>query len=850
MMSIVLWQTLAQSYGASSQQINDNELAILELVTGISRSALITEEYAELQPYIEHLISKTQITRLFLTDDNKNVVVSSNSSELGHQTPEVKKRPEYNWQIREIKNASSLMGTLAIEFSSTALNNAYADARNTGITIALIGMLIIATAGLLVGFLLTRRLAIVTATAQRLADGDFTARTNLRGRDELGQLAETFDFTVQGLIDSKYELIQTLESLQEREQNLTITLNSIGDAVIVTDADGNITRMNPIAEQLTGWTLAEAQKQQLNTIFPIIDASTRETIPNPVDKVLATGETIYLSNHTTLIARDGTEYQIADSAAPIRHIDSDNKIIGMVLVFNDVTEQYQLREVAAKSKRNLLAIMDNSPSVIYVKDVDGKFTFINKKFEDLFHIQLDEIVGMTVHDVFPQNIADTMQSNDMEVLQAGKPLELEEITPHDDGLHDYASIKFPLFNDAGEAYAVCSISTDITERKQQEEQLRRSQKMDALGKLTGGVAHDYNNMLGVILGYAEFLETSLAKDPKLAKYVHEIRRAGERGAKLTQKLLSFSRQKSTEAIVLNINKQLLEERHMLEKTLTARIKLVYNLADDLWPVYLNNTDLEDTIFNLSINALHAMEGNGQLTFTTTNLQVNEMDARLLQVDAGDYVLLSIIDTGCGMDEKITESIFDPFFTTKGEEGTGLGLSQVYGFVKRSGGVIKVYSEPNHGSRFTIYFPRHHVIDNIDDIDDIDDKTKYNKATNLNGKETILVVDDETALLELICEILSNQGYNVFCADNGKQALEILENESIDLLLSDVIMPEMDGYQLAEIVQQKYPAVKIQLASGFSDNRHQKLQHETLHTNLLSKPYNSKTLLQKIRELLE
>ena len=385
---------------------------------------------------------------------------------------------------------------------------------------------------------------------------------------------------------------------------------------------------------------------------------------------------------------------------------------------------------------------------------------------------------------------------------------------------------------------------DITEQVNMEEILRHTQKMDALGKLTGGIAHDYNNMLGVVIGFSELLEGALSEQPKLAKYAHEIHHAAKRGAKLTKKLLSFSRKKSINADVLNINSLLQDERHMLEKTLTARIQLKLELDNDLWPVKLDIGDLEDAIINLSINTMHAIDGNGELCLHTSNEVINEIDAKLLKLEPGNYVLLNIIDTGIGMDESIRERIFDPFFSTKGNKGTGLGLSQVYGFVERSNGAIKVYSEPGQGTHFTLYFPRYyendiseHVIETSPEKDSI-------------GKETILVVDDEQALLGLSFEILNQSGYSVICAQSAKQALSILETEPIDLLISDVIMPEMDGYQLAKLVQKKYPHVKIQLSSGFSESKHHGTADEILRQNLLDKPFNSKALLQRVRTLLD
>ncbi len=651
-----------------------------------------------------------------------------------------------------------------------------------------------------------------------------------------------------GVVLQRHERRRTRDMLilQDREENLRITLNSIGDGVIATDAEGNVTRMNPVAEQLTGWSLAEAEGQPLKTIFPIINVTTREPMENPVEKVIATGKTVFLSNHTTLISKHGAEYQIADSAAPIR---ADEKILGMVLVFNDVTEQYHLREAATKSKRDLQAIMDHSPAVIYVKDIEGRFIFINQQFEKLFHTKREDILNKTLHDIFPKDVADQMQSNDKAVLAAGHAIESEERAPQDDGIHTYVSIKFPLFNEENNIYAVCGISTDITERRHQEEQLRRSQKMEALGKLTGGIAHDYNNLLGIIMGYAEQLNDRLTDEPTLGKYAQSIQRAAERGAKLTQKLLAFTRHKSLDATVLNINELIQEQRLMLEKTLTVRIKLVLDLADNLWPVLLDNGDLEDAIINMSINAMHAISGNGQLTLRTHNQKLTTLDAQRLNLDVGDYILLSITDTGSGMDIDTKEKIFDPFFSTKGERGTGLGLSQVYGFVERSSGVIKVYSEAGQGSCFVLYFPRSRHTGTHSPT------PPCAETQHMRGSETLLIVDDEPALVELAQDILSTQGYRILTAHDGAQALRILEkadceNAPIDLIISDLIMPHMDGYQLAAHVQQHYPRIKLQMVSGFADDRPSALGDDALHQNLLYKPYSSRTLLAQVRNRLD
>lgn len=715
-------------------------------------------------------------------------------------------------------------------------------AKNTGYVLELniAAVLLALTIAYLWGRQITAPLAIFTEQIQRYRAGEKVDFSRLKkNTPEISQLATAF----QGAIEERQHALTTL---QEREQNLAITLNSIGDAVITTDDKGNVTRMNPVAEQLTGWSDEQAQNQSLKTIFPIIDASTREPIANPVDKVIATGETVFLSNHTTLIARDGTEYQIADSAAPIR--DKEGITLGMVLVFNDITEQYRLREAAKDVQKKLQSVFDDMLTMVGLLDIDGTLTFISNTPLKAAGIKQEDVLGKKLWDCVWLNHDPELQATvqkDIANAAAGNNV-LREIQIST--LNGLAWVDFsihPIFDEHGNVIQLVPEGRDISQRKAAEEQLHRSQKMDVMGKLTGGIAHDYNNMLGVIIGYADLLKGELSENHELARYVQEIHRAAERGSKLTKKLLSFSQQARSSSTILNMNTLLLNEQHMLEKTLTARINLTLDLAEALWPVYLDSSDLEDAILNMSINAMHAMESGGQLTIQTRNESINKMDSQLLQIEEGDYVTLSITDTGSGIDDTIIEKIFDPFYSTKGDEGTGLGLSQVYGFVKRSNGVIKVYSETGQGTRFALYFPRYQDKKS----EDSEHKTNDN-SVSLTGTEFILVVDDEPALLDITRTMLHQQGYQVLCAENAKQALEILETESIDLMLSDVIMPSMDGYQLADIAQKQYPDMKIQLASGFSDDRHVNIDDDVLHKNLLQKPYHSQTLFRRVRELLD
>lgn len=761
--------------------------------------------------------------------------------------------------------------------------------------------------------------------------------------------------------------------VKEREQDLDVTLNSIADAVIATNESGLVTRMNPVAEKLTGWTLEECRGKTIKSVFNIIDETTRLPIDNPVEKVLMDGDTVYLSNHTTLIAKGGQEYQIADSAAPIRN--DSNDILGMVLVFNDVTDQYKLREDARRAQQQTNNVLEKMHVMVLILDMDANMLFANAPTLELLGAHLADVTGVPLTQIpwleqdgrlhkevsvaLSKLLNDNMQQSlDVQVTSNQRKLDLQLNLS-------------PLINEQGEPYQYLIEAYDITSRKKaenklqaslqqqqeilntlgdgvmtvdengvilsanksaeglfglnleqvlgqpvsmmlaasnkvditsrlktstaliekdllgapfntmglhqengefpmrlsmrklskegvyqhnsvvsfhdltrentQQSQLQRAQKMDALGKLVGGIAHDYNNMLGIVLGYTDIINMKFPDVEGLQKYTTTITQAGERGKALTKRMLNFSKKQSTEASVVDIDLVLNEQKELISKPLTALIQLNYHLCPSPWHIWVDPSELEDCLLNLAINAGHAMPKGGALTFTTKNATIVANQAAMLGINPGDYLTLMVSDNGCGMNEATVEKIFDPFFSTKGADGTGLGLSQAYGLMERSGGTIKAESKMGEGSSFVLYFPKYNgeVIPAIKEGASADAKQGTGK--------TVLVVDDEPALRDLAEEILKHSGYRVHTAKDGIVAQEILATEKVDYLLSDIIMPLMDGFELAQKVAENYPNIKIQLVSGFSDQR-QVSAEDPLHLNILYKPYTAVELLNKVAAL--
>ncbi|TWI76892.1 PAS domain S-box-containing protein [Desulfobotulus alkaliphilus] len=632
-----------------------------------------------------------------------------------------------------------------------------------------------------------------------------------------------------------------LEKLKNAMKNLDTTLKSIGDAVIATDRKGHITLMNPVAENLTGWPLKEALQKPLTEVFRIVNAESRKTPDNPVEKVIASGRTEGLANHTLLIARDGRECQIADSAAPI--FQEEGILTGVVLVFRDVSEEYRILENLKESEEDYRRLFEEHAAVKLILDPEtGAVVDANQAAADYYGWSRETLKKKRIQDIntlSPEEIA-----AEIEKVKKEKRIHFEFRHRRADGSIRDVAVLSSVIRLKNKEY-LHSIIHDISQRKRLEAQLIQSQKMESIGRLAGGVAHDFNNMLGIIMGNAELMETRLdARHPAMAE-LGEIKKAAERSTELTKQLLAFARRQTIAPRVLNLNQTIEGMLKMLHRLIGEGIELRWHPEENLRYVRMDSSQLDQILVNLTVNAKDAIAGVGMMTIETANASFEEGYGETHgDFIPGDYVMLAVSDNGCGIEKEHLPQLFEPFFTTKPQgSGTGLGLSMIYGIVRQNQGFINVYSEPGKGSTFRIYLPA---------TDEESCSAPDAEKTSLpRGKECILLVEDEPALLQLTGRILEKLGYEVMAAATPEEALSLAEQHGnkIHLLLTDVVMPQMNGQELSLRIENRCPGIRSLFMSGYTANviAHHGVLKPGIH--FLQKPFSMKDLAEKIRETM-
>ena len=491
-------------------------------------------------------------------------------------------------------------------------------------------------------------------------------------------------------------------------------------------------------------------------------------------------------------------------------------------------------------------LFESHPLPMWIVDV-GTFRFLAVNNAAVLHYgySREEFLSMSLLDIRPQEDVPEFKEQFLKATSkpgpqtGGSRRHLKK-----DGTVIFAEVCYSRIQ-YGDSNALLTVMFDVTERKRYEEHLLHSAKMEALGRLAGGVAHDFNNLLTIILGYSNIALDSLAQSDSLRPNVDGIRKAAERAAALTRQMLTFSRRQVLQPKLLNLNEILSDTSKMLRRLINEDIELSIVADQELHPIMADPVQIEQILINLTVNARDAMPSGGTIGFETHNIELHEgQGAHPSDLKPGQYVLLVVRDDGRGMDQKTKSHIFEPFFTTKVPEGTGLGLPTVYGIVKQSGGDIWVYSEPERGTTFEIYFP-------VASMPGTPDEAAPAEGFRLKGTETVLLVEDETELRKLARNILTAYGYKVVEAINGEDALHKAAEHTgrIDLMITDVVMPKLGGRELAHKLVAVRPEMKVIFMSGYDSeavSKHLVLQPGTAY---LEKPFSVEILMRKVRETL-
>ena len=519
-------------------------------------------------------------------------------------------------------------------------------------------------------------------------------------------------------------------------------------------------------------------------------------------------------------------------------------------------ERKRTEEVLREEEDRLRQLFDEAPVGYHEVDREGRIVRVNQTELEMLGYSVEEMVGKLFWKFMMEEemARKAFRASLSEALPIGSSFE-HHYLKKDHTILTVLSENRLLRNQRGEVVGLRTTIQDITdwkrtakEKEELEQQFRQSQKMEAIGLLAGGIAHDFNNLLTVISGYSQMALGTLKEDDHSRGDIQEIKKAAERAANLTRQLLAFSRCQVMEIKVLDLNLLLGDLEKMLKRILGEDIELLFRFSKELFPTKADAGQMEQVVLNLAINARDAMPHGGKLTIETANVELDETYCQTHRdMKPGQFAMLSVSDTGIGMSPDVKERIFEPFFTTKEVgRGTGLGLSTAYGIVRQSGGCFWVYSEPDHGTTFKIYLPR--AFEKPILLSDQEEKDSVPP-----GKETVLLVEDDPLVRSLALRILQGQGYKVLEAANGEEALKVVQEKArgeIHLLLTDVVMPKMGGKQLVEELKVLRPEIKILFTSGYTncDIVHRGILESEI--NFLPKPFSSKTLSQKVREVLK
>lgn len=652
-----------------------------------------------------------------------------------------------------------------------------------------------------------------------------------------------FLLAAQVLLESERKL-ESDKALRESEGRYRSLFENSHAIMLIIDPDGGrIVDANPAAQEFYGWP----REQLRSMLIENINILPRDEIRDELARASEMSRSHFLFRHRLA---DGTTRDVEVFCGPIQ-------VAGKRLLYSivhDITKRKQAEEARRKSEEFQQAMIACSPVALYSIDIEGYVTSWNASAERTFGWTASEVIGEPLPIVPEDKQAEFAGLR--ERLIAGQSFaNLEMVRRKKDGTLFHASLSTAPIRDAeNRVIGIMAALQDITERKQAEEeqeklrgQLMQAQKLESIGRLAGGVAHDFNNMLGVILGHAEIARDEVEPSHPVYAELEGIRMAAQRSAELTRQLLAFARRQTVAPEILDLNEAITGSLTMLRRLIGEDINLEWLPGESLWPVRIDPSQVDQILANLCVNARDAIEGVGKVIIETQNTGIDETYcAEHADFSPGEFVRLVVSDNGTGMDRETLANIFDPFFTTKPQgEGTGLGLATVYGIIRQNGGFIHVYSEPGQGSSFAIYLPRYAGLPS-------QPRAAIVAETALEGRETILLVEDEPLTLALGKRILERLGYAVLSTGIPKEAIEIAERHrgAIALLVTDVVMPEMNGRDLARVLQARFPGLKVLFTSGYTANviAHHGVLEDGVH--FIQKPYLMQDFAAKVRQLLD
>jgi PAS domain S-box-containing protein len=627
-------------------------------------------------------------------------------------------------------------------------------------------------------------------------------------------------------------------ALLDSERRFRLLVEGVVDyAIYMLDPDGIITNWNMGAERIKGYSAPEVIGRHFGMFYTPEDRAAGRP-DHAIGRAFDEGR---YSAEGWRIRKDGTRFL---ASVVIDAIYDEGVLIGFAKITRDVTERQSAQHALADSERNFRLLVSNvTDYALYMLDTDGRVSSWNAGGQRIKGYAPNEIIGQHFSRFYSEGDRDAGRpARALAIARESGRYEEEGWRVRKDGSFFWASVVIdPIRDDNGVLVGFAKITRDITERREAQvaferlqQQLAESQKMDALGQLTGGVAHDFNNLLMIVSGNIHALKKAAANDPKALRAAQAIELASQRGAALTRQLLTFSRRQRVNPEAIDVRQRIESIREVLTSGLGGGVRLVIDIPPQVWWVVVDVSELEIALVNLVVNARDAMPEGGTVTISAQNAVVGEGDT----VAPGDYVAVTIQDTGVGIPADVIGSVFDPFFTTKPVgKGTGLGLSQVHGFVHQAGGTVKITSTLGQGTAVTVMLPRAQEIEA--GVAAADPEVEHPRAG------TVLLVEDNPEVANASAGLLEQLGYSVQWVPNAEAALQAIEKDGIDLVFSDIVMPgRLDGLGLARIIKQKRPDLPILLATGYSVAA----QNAWLDFPILRKPYQVHELSRAIAEL--